>query len=141
MDMVRSMTSYTDLPISLWGFVLQTTSYILNRVPSKSVATTPYEIWNGRKPSLKHVKIWGCPTFIKRLKSDKLDVKLIKGGYPKDSLGFYFYLPTEQLIVASRDVVFLEKEFLIEGGKGRKIILDEESSKEAIQQNDQMTID
>ena len=52
-------------------------------------------------------------------------------GYPKDSLGFCFYLPTEQLIIVSRDVVFLEKEFLKEGGKGRKIMLDEDSSKEA----------
>ena len=111
MDMVRSMMSYTDLSISLWGFALQTASYILNRVPSKSISTTLYKIWNGRKPSLKHVKIWGCLVFIKRLKSDKLDVKSIKGrfvGYLKDSLGFCFYLPTEQLIVVSRDAVFLE---------------------------------
>ena len=92
------MMSYTDLPISLWGFALQTASYILNHVPSKSVSTTPYEIWNGRKPSLKYVKIWGCPDFIERLKSDKLDVKSIKKrfvGYPKDNLGLCFYLSAE----------------------------------------------
>ena len=74
------------------------------------------------------------PNFIKKLKSDKLDENLIKGrfiGYPKDSLGYCFYLPTEQVVVVSRDVIFLEKEFLKEGGKGRKIMLDEESSKEA----------
>ena len=118
--------------------------YILNRIPSNSISTTPYEIWNGRKPSLKFVKIRGCPNFVKRLKSDKLDVKLIKGrfvGYPKDSLGFYFYLPAEQLVIVSKDAVFLEKEFLTEGGIRRKIMLDEESSKEAIQQIDQMVID
>ena len=134
--MVRSMMSYTDLPISLWGFALHTASYILNRVPSKSISNTPYEIWHGKAPSLKHVKIWGCPAFIKKLKSDKLDVKSIKGrfvGYPKDSLGFCFYLPAEQQVVVSRDAIFLEKEFLEEGGKGRKIILNEVSSKEAIQ--------
>ena len=71
-------------------------------------------------------------------------MKLIKGrfvGYPKDTLGFHFYLPTEQMIVVSRDAIFLEKEFLEEGGKGRKIMLDEESSKEAIQQIDQMDVD
>ena len=122
--MVRSMMSYTDLPISLWGYALQTACYILNRVPSKSVATTPYEIWHGRTPSLKHVKIWGCPAFIKKLKTDKLDVKSIKGrfvGYPKGSLGYCFYLPAEQVVVVSRDAIFLEKEFLKEGGKGRKI--------------------
>ena len=107
--------------------------YILNHVPSKSISTTPYEIWHGRAPSLKHVKIWRCPAFIKKLKSDKLDAKSIKGrfvGYLKDSLGYCFYLYAEQVVVVSRDVIFLEKEFLKEGGKGKKITLDEESSKE-----------
>ena len=72
-----------------------------------------------------------------------MDAKSIKGrfvGYPKDSLGYCFYLPTEQVVVVSRDAIFLEKEFLKEGGMGRKIMLDEESSKEA-QQIDQMDID
>ncbi|PKI53222.1 hypothetical protein CRG98_026354 [Punica granatum] len=42
-------------------------------IPSKSVSTTPYEMWNGRTHSLKHVKIWGCPTFIKKRKTNKLE--------------------------------------------------------------------
>ena len=93
--------------------------------------------------SLKHVKIWGYPAFIKKLKSDKLDAKSIKGrfvGYPKDSLRYCFYLPAEQVVVVSKDVIFLEKQFLKEGGKGRKIMLDDESSKKA-QQIDHMNID
>ena len=72
-----------------------------------------------------------------------MDTKSIKGrfvGYPKDSLGYCFYLPTEQVVVISRDAIFLEKQFLKEVGMGRKIMLDEESSKEA-QQIDQMDID
>ena len=72
-----------------------------------------------------------------------MDAKSIKGrfvGYPKNSLGYCFYLPAEQVVVVSRDVIFLEKEFLKECGKGRKIMLDEESSKEA-QQIDHMNID
>ena len=44
LDMVCSLMSYTNLPISLWGFALQMACYILNRVQSKSVSTTPYEI-------------------------------------------------------------------------------------------------
>ena len=134
--MVRSMMSYTDLPILLWGYALQMASYILNHVPFKSVSTTLYEIWHGRAPSLKYVKIWGCLAFIKRLKSDKLDMQSIKGrfvGYSKGSLGYYFYLPAEQVVVVSRDAIFLEKEFLKECGKGRNIALEEESSNEANQ--------
>lgn len=35
MDMVRSMMSYSDLPISFWGHALETIVYILNLVASK----------------------------------------------------------------------------------------------------------
>ncbi|KAI5414875.1 hypothetical protein KIW84_040362 [Lathyrus oleraceus] len=44
--MVRSMMSHVDLPNSFWGHALLTTAYTLNRVPSKKVEKTPYEIWS-----------------------------------------------------------------------------------------------
>jgi hypothetical protein len=44
MDMVRSMLSYSDLPVKLWMEALKTTVHILNWVPSKSVPKTPYEL-------------------------------------------------------------------------------------------------
>jgi transposase InsO family protein len=50
MDMVRSMLSYSSLPLGLWMEALKTAIHILNRVPSKSVAKTPYELWTGRNP-------------------------------------------------------------------------------------------
>ena len=50
MDMVRSMISYFTLPLSLWMEALKTSIHILNRVPSKSVPKTPYELWTGRVP-------------------------------------------------------------------------------------------
>ena len=66
LDMVRSMMSFADLPISFWGYALETAAYLLNRVPTKSVVSTPYEIWKGKKLDLKVVKIWGCPAHVKR---------------------------------------------------------------------------
>ena len=48
-------------------------------------------------------------------------------GYPTGSLGYQFYLPEEQKVVVSRNVIFLEKEFLEAAGKGRKIDLKEET--------------
>nr|AAX94813.1 retrotransposon protein, putative, Ty1-copia sub-class [Oryza sativa Japonica Group]ABA93176.1 retrotransposon protein, putative, Ty1-copia subclass [Oryza sativa Japonica Group] len=60
LDMVRSMMSQTDLPLSFWGYTLETAAFTLNRVPSKSVDKTPYEIWTGKRPSLSFLKIWGC---------------------------------------------------------------------------------
>jgi hypothetical protein len=57
LDMVRSMLSYSNLLVKLWMEALKTAVHILNRVPSKYVSKTPYELWAGRKPSLKHLRV------------------------------------------------------------------------------------
>ncbi|RVW75186.1 Retrovirus-related Pol polyprotein from transposon TNT 1-94 [Vitis vinifera] len=56
-DMVRSMISHSTLPKSLWGEAIKTAVYILNRVPSKAVAKTPYELWTSKKPSIRHLHV------------------------------------------------------------------------------------
>ena len=56
LDMVRSMTSLTNLPLSFWGYALETATFTLNRAPSKSIETTPYELWFGNKPSYRFLK-------------------------------------------------------------------------------------
>ena len=60
-DMVRNMICHSNLPKSLWGEVLKIAAYLLNSVPTKAAAKTPYELWVGSKPSLKHFHVWGCP--------------------------------------------------------------------------------
>jgi hypothetical protein len=55
MDMVRSMLSYSTLPISLWMEALKIVVHILNRVLSKLVPKIPYEIWTGRKLTLNYL--------------------------------------------------------------------------------------
>ena len=57
LDMVRSMMGNVDLSKSFWGYALKTVIYILNRVPSKSVDVTSYEIWTNNKPYLSHMKV------------------------------------------------------------------------------------
>ena len=58
--MVQSMMSRTDLPISLWGYALETFVFLLNRIPSKAIEKIPYELWAGKRPGLSFIKIWGC---------------------------------------------------------------------------------
>ena len=67
LDMVRSMMSRASLPISFWGYALETAAHILNRVPTKKVAKTPHEMWKGKAPSLAHIKVWGCEAFVRLL--------------------------------------------------------------------------
>ena len=66
LDMVQSMMSLTDLPLSFLGYTLETTAFTLNRAPSKSVETTPYELWFGKKPKLSFLKVWGCDSYVKK---------------------------------------------------------------------------
>ena len=87
--MVRSMMSLTDLPLSFWGYALETTTFTLNRAPSKSEMTL-YELWFGKKPKLSFLKVWGCDAYVKKFQPDKLKPKSEKCvfiGYPKKLLG------------------------------------------------------
>ena len=77
-DMVRSMMSLTDLPLSFWGYALETAAFTLNRAPSKSVETTPYELWFGNKPKLSFLKVRGFDAYVKRLQPNKLEQKAEK---------------------------------------------------------------
>ena len=140
LDMVRSMMSQSDLPLSFWGYALETAAFTLNRVPSKSVVKTPYEIWTSKSPSLSFLKIWGCDAYVKRLQSDKLTPKSDKCvfvGYPKETLGYYFYNRTEGKVFVARNGVSLEKELLKGEKSGQKIYL-EEVQDELVRQSDQL---
>ncbi|KAK2417007.1 secreted RxLR effector protein [Trifolium repens] len=128
LDMVRSMMSHADLPNSFWGHALLTAAYTLNRVPSKKVDKTPYEIWSGKRPHISYMKIWGCEVYVKRQLSTKLEPrsdKCLFVGYPKETKGYYFYNPTEGKVFVARTGVFLEREFISKGISGRNVELEE----------------
>ena len=96
--MVRSMICHSNLLESLWGEALKTATYILNRVTTKAAAKTPYELWVGKKPSLKHFHVWGCPAEARPYKPNerKLDSQIASNyfiGYSERSRGYKFYDP------------------------------------------------
>ncbi|GKA98765.1 retrotransposon protein, putative, ty1-copia subclass [Tanacetum coccineum] len=37
------------------------------------VPKIPFEMWKGKRPSLGHIKIWGCEVFVRREAQDKLE--------------------------------------------------------------------
>jgi hypothetical protein len=128
LDMVRSMMSQTDLSLSFWGYALEIAAFILNRVLTKFVERTPYEIWTGKRPGLSFFKVWGCGAYVKRLMSNKLTPKLDKRffvGYPRETKGYYFYNKAEGKVFVARNDVFMEKEFLSIRVSGSKVPLEE----------------
>jgi hypothetical protein len=126
--MVRSMMSQTDLSLSFWGYALETIAFTLNRVPTKSIERTPYEIWIEKHPGLSFLKVWGCEAYVKCLMSDKLTLKSDKYffvGYPRETKGYYFYNKAEGKVFVAHNGVFREKEFLSKGVSRRKVQLEE----------------
>ena len=73
-------------------------------VPTKKVDKTPHELYHGSVPKLSYLKVWGCEALVKRDTSDKLEsrsAKCIFVGYPKETMGYYFYFPTENTVKVS----------------------------------------
>ncbi|RDX78231.1 hypothetical protein CR513_41517, partial [Mucuna pruriens] len=100
-NMVRSMISHSSLLESLWGEALKTAAHILNRVPTKVVNKTPYELWTGKKPSINHLHIWCCLAEARpyRPHERKLDSRIVSNyfvGYAECSRGYKFYDPTSR---------------------------------------------
>jgi len=118
MDMVRSMRSNSKLPKSLWTEALKTEVYILNRVPTKAVPRTPFELFKGWKSSLRHIRVWGCPSEVRVYNPQvkKLYPRTISWyfvEYAENSKGYGFYCPSHiTRIVESRNAKFLENDLI-----------------------------
>ena len=88
--------------------------YLLNRCPTRALANqTPFEAWSGRKPSVNHLKIFGCVCYAqipkeKRQKLDETSEKCIFIGYSSMSKGYKLYNLKKNKTLVSRDVIFDE---------------------------------
>jgi hypothetical protein len=90
--------------------------YVQNRSPHKILGKkTPEEVFTGKKPEVKHLKIFGCPVFIQvpKEKRMKLEPSKKKGtfiGYSETSKAYRIHIPRQRQIEINRDVTFDEEE-------------------------------
>ena len=119
LEMVRYMMVQANLSISYWGDALLVAAYILNKVPSESVPSTPHERWTGRKPDLSNLRPWGLAAYVhdKTHEHGKLGPrgkKCIFIRYLETSKGYVFIGERQDGTISeieSRDATFLETEF------------------------------
>ena len=81
MENARSMLSGARLTQHYRVEVVDTTCYLVNRSMKMALVNkTPYEAWVGRNPSLAHLILFGCDSFvhIPKEKRSKLNTKLEK---------------------------------------------------------------
>ena len=61
MEMAKCLLLKRKIPNQFWAEAINTSVYLLNRLPTKALQDmTPYEAWCGNKPSIHHLRIFGC---------------------------------------------------------------------------------
>jgi hypothetical protein len=81
MEKARCMLSCVGLGKEFWTEAVGTTCYLVRRSPSSVLDDkNPQEVWTGKKPSLTHIKVFGCATYVHVPKKNmsKLDKKVEK---------------------------------------------------------------
>lgn len=114
-EMTTCMLMDSGMDKRFWGEATLTATYLQNRLPSRSVSKTPYELWWNRKPDLRHLRIFGSDAYVhipkvKRNKLDERAVKLKLVGYSHEHKAYRFVNPETDCITISRDARFVENE-------------------------------
>ncbi|RDX63559.1 hypothetical protein CR513_58004, partial [Mucuna pruriens] len=81
---------------------------------SKTVNKTPCEFWNGKKSSIKHLHIWGCPNeaqpyrpYERKIYSRTVSCYFM--GYAEHSQGYKFYDLTSRSFFEMENARFLKE--------------------------------
>lgn len=112
-ESARSMLYARNVPLNLWAEAVNCAVYVLNRTSSSQTPNiTPMELWSGVKPSLDHVRIFGCEGYVHvpdqlRKKLDCKSRKMMLVGY--DHTNYKMYDPNTKRITVSRNVIFNEQ--------------------------------
>lgn len=61
----RSMMIESGLPLKFWYQACSTAVFLTNRTITSAVPNnrTPFEVWPFRKPSIEHLKVFGCKAY------------------------------------------------------------------------------
>ncbi|GJS45571.1 retrovirus-related pol polyprotein from transposon TNT 1-94 [Tanacetum coccineum] len=113
-EAARTMLSSSKLPLFFWAKAIATACYTQNKsiiIPTHEKMA--YHISNDRKPSIKHLHIFGCTCYLTR-DGENLDKMKEKGdlcilvGYSTQSKGYHVYNKRTRLIVESIHLRFDE---------------------------------
>ena len=114
-EMTRSLLMHAKLPVYFWEFAILTAVYLRNKcITTVNKTKTPDEIFSGKKPYIKHLKVFGCDAYMHIQKTKKLDkqsIKCIFIGYSTQNMAYKLYNIETRRIEISRDVIFNETQF------------------------------
>ena len=133
-EAARTMLADAKLPKRFWAEALSTATYLRNRSPTQALdGITPYEAWNGVKPKVNHLRVFGCAAYAhipsdERKKFDCKSKRCILLGYGCEVKGYRLYDPQRCRVLFSRDVIFDETKVGIEEQEQESKFDDSETS-------------
>lgn len=118
-DAARVMLKSAGVARAYWAEAITTAGCIQNRLPGKATRNrTPYELWHGRKPSIQHLRVFGCIAYShipqKRLNNSKLSNRsrlMMMIGYSEQMKAYKLIDPRTLAVEYSRSAVFKEDVF------------------------------
>jgi hypothetical protein len=118
-EMGRSKLHHAKLSHVFWGEAILGSLYIRNRALTvgNKLNVTPEQVWSGEKPSVKHLRVFGCDAYVHVPKNDRTKMeakahKCIHLRYDEGKRGYRVYDMEAKKIIISRDVTFNEDSFL-----------------------------
>ena len=122
-NMINSMLITSGAPHSLWGEACLAANTVLNKIPHKKSDKSPYQLWKGKQPSYKRMKVWGCLAKVqiplpKRTKLGPKTVDCVYLGPAKNSAAYRFLVYksnvediSKNTIIESAEADFFENIF------------------------------
>lgn len=104
LNMVRSMLFFKNVKIMFCADAVLCAAYIKNRCPSNAIRNkTPYEMWYGHVPSVKHFRVFGSTYYalIPKVHRNKLGARIHKCiflGYSNTSKAYRLYDEVKSLL-------------------------------------------
>ncbi|GBM93549.1 Retrovirus-related Pol polyprotein from transposon TNT 1-94 [Araneus ventricosus] len=116
LDCSRCMLADSGLDNKFWPYAILCFLYVWNRICHKNQVKTPFELFGGYKPSVRHLKAFGASAYLglpRQLRSSKLGPKAKKGiliGYAFRTKGYRIWFPDMDKVIETINVSFCEED-------------------------------
>ena len=116
-DYERTMVQHAGAPPKLWGRAGSHAAFVWNRTHiSKDTGMTPCEAMRGKKPSLRHINVWGCDAYCHVPKEQRSGLEpkaepcIYLGHNDAQNAAYVLPLSTRK-VITSRDVTYRSGSF------------------------------
>ncbi|GBM61600.1 Retrovirus-related Pol polyprotein from transposon TNT 1-94 [Araneus ventricosus] len=124
LDCSRCMLADSGLDNKFWPDAILSFTYVWNRICHKNQVKTPFELFGGYKPSVRHLKAFGATAYVglpRQLRSSKLGPKAKKGiliGYAFRTKGYRIWFPDTDKVIETINVSFCEEDLGVKSRNG-----------------------